>query len=184
MSVLYTTDSDGIIQSVGPGAWDEFASQNGAPELLDHSRLIGRSLLDFISGQAARTATLSMLHQLRTGARETLSYLFSCDSPDTTRTMRLTIHRMADGKTLEFQSKTLSERPRLVHLLTGSPGNHNRLDWPIRTICSVCKRVKSPQQPSTWLDIEQYEREGGETAVRISHGLCETCLSSLMAGVS
>lgn len=181
MSLLFTTDLDGTIQAIIPGEWDDFAFENGAPELLDHSRLVGRSLLEFISGRPTRTAVSAILQQLRTGARDEVSYLYSCDSPETARAMRLTIRRSPDRKILEFFSKTLSERPRLVQVLMGQDGNRSRLDWPIRTICSVCKQIQSPRDSGQWLDLDAYESNGGDTAVRISHGLCEPCLSSMMA---
>ncbi len=179
MEVVFLTDLDGIIEAVGRADdWDRFAAENDAPELLDHSLMVGRPLLDFIAGAPTQAATRTLLYQLRTGVRATVSYPYSCDSPDVARTMRMTITRR--GRSLEFRSSLLSERTRMVRAVLGFTPNSDRLDLPLVTICSVCKRVEDPGKANNWLDAEAYERDGGNTNVRVSHGLCESCMESLL----
>jgi hypothetical protein len=79
----YELDQRLIISSLGPG-WDEFAIENGAPELLSPAP-IGRPLLLFVSDPI--TAHLyELLFERAARSRTAIAFPIRCDAPALRRT--------------------------------------------------------------------------------------------------
>ena len=131
---VYHVDHNDIVVSCD-AAWLRFAQEHGAPEL-DVSRVIGRSLWDFIA--TAETRSLYHLLVAKSRAAQTsVAVSFRCDGPTCRRAMRLTITPLVDNQ-LMFTSVLVEEEPRpYVALLdTTLPRSDTYL-----TLCSWCKQV-------------------------------------------
>jgi hypothetical protein len=180
--IAYAVDAERRIVAVGRRRWDRFATENGAPELCA-DRVIGRNLLEFVSGpelqQAYRDLTDSVVS---TG--EPVVVTAHCDSPGVARELRLSVAPLQLGEKrpgLLFQAQIVSGTARPRHdifdfeaLLTALI---TQADLPIVTMCSFCQQLRRPGSDGDedWVTAEEYSRLGGTSRVRISHGMCADC---------
>ena len=126
--------------------WLAFARENGATELTEE-RVLGRSIWDFVSGDATRRVFLELHDRIRQTGK-TIVVPFRCDSPTLKRHMRLTISR-ADAGQLLYQSVVIRVEPqRRLRVLDMS----KRRSSAILTMCSCCKRALLESRG--WLDVE------------------------------
>jgi len=157
--------------------WDDFARQNGAPELAGGA-IIGRLMHEFISdAETWHLYELLVRHAQRVGRPFTLR--FRCDAPDAQRFMQMRIATLDDGQ-IEFQSRALEIRRRaaLAVLTTGARRDASRL----LSICSWCNRGKVDHQ---WMEIDQVVTTlglfEGQPLPRLTHGVCDNCLARVKA---
>jgi len=181
--VVYLVDPEAVIIAVGERGWRSFAELNDAPDLADATAVVGRPLLDLVQGEAVRQAYEGFLTTLRHDAARCLSFEFSCDAPAMARRMRMSISAVAEGERLAgflFQSLLLEEhsRPPISlfdpEVITGILAK--RKDWPFLHLCSYCQRVSMGSETPEWIPAERYYQRGGTSEVRISHGICPTCM--------
>src|SRR5689334_22653245 len=92
--VLYDLDREDRLAAVS-GAWDHFARENGAPELCG-SRVLGRSLWDFVCGADVRHWNEVLLHGVR-GHGRPVAVPFRCDAPDRERRMEMQVTPLKGG---------------------------------------------------------------------------------------
>lgn len=185
--ITYLTDTQGMIFTIGRRHWNRFAADNDGSALIDGNGIIGHSLFDFISGDDVRDSYRRFLAAI-VGGRASRARLFSrCDSPAVERELMITITPLYNGQAIEgllWQSSTIGEtmRPRLdlfdfagQRRLAGGGSEA----WPILTLCSYCQDVRFPAGSSdadgVWIAAEDYYSRGGNSRVRISHGLCPAC---------
>ncbi|MEX2454933.1 MAG: hypothetical protein WD470_09530 [Rhodospirillaceae bacterium] len=180
--ICYVTDCDGRIRQVGQRNWERFARENDAPELLSAS-VVGRSVFDFMSGNAVQTELRNVFRTLKTRERERWLMPFRCDSPGERRNMRLSITPI-DGKGgvagFLFQSILLSVETRppidLFDFKALSGLMAELRDLPLVRMCSYCQRVNDEEHThGDWQEAERYYALGGTSQVRISHGICGPC---------
>ncbi len=194
--VCYLTDPGGIIRLVGLGRWARFALEGDAPGLADPSRILGRSLYEFIAGEDVRDGYRRMHRLLLAGDRDRIRLHFRCDGPSVARNVRLVItplrHAGRLAGLLHRCTVLSSERRAPVALLDlhrqPLPGE----DAGLLAICSYCKRVRSrgdgPEAPAPlpgegppeWISAEDYLRGGGAPRVRLSHGICPECRTHIV----
>lgn len=140
----YRVDSKDRITWVSP-RWLAFAQENGAPELTEQ-RVVGRSLWEYVDGDATR-AVYEKLHRQVRQQGEPVVVPFRCDSPSLRREMQLTIRSEHEGLLL-YESAIVMSAPC-------SPVNVLDLSLPrslsFLTMCSCCKRVLI--EPDGWLEI-------------------------------
>jgi len=185
--IAYLTDTEGTIFTIGRRHWNRFAAENGASEMVDGNGVIGHNLFDFIAGDDVREKYRAFLGAI-VGRRAGRARLFSrCDSPVIERQLMITVTPIYTGASIEgalWQSSTMSEtmRPRLdlfdFAQLRRHAGNGGA-NWPILAMCSYCQHVRYPigssDDDGEWIAADDYYHRGGDSRVRISHGLCPTC---------
>ena len=175
---------DGTISGVGSPRWDNFARSNAAPELAA-SRVLGRNLYEFISGDEVKQHLQTFLHQLSSMQRSSLVVPFRCDAPNMQRNMRQAITPIMKGDVCQgflFQSVDLDHRQRppldIFDFKAIAAKVSQNSNLPIVTMCSWCQRLlNSSVDGDVWLEAEAYYAAGGSSQVQISHGLCSDCKS-------
>jgi len=165
----YAIDASNRIVEVN-GEWLDFARENQAPELCGE-RVLGKSLLDFISGREVRHLYQLIIDRVR--ARNTAMVVpFRCDSSTLRRFMELEISPTANRGVL-FTARLLDiQQRRPVALFdNGSHRSQDRLQ-----VCSWCKRV---DVAGNWVDVEQATQQlhlfDQAALPQISHGICLEC---------
>jgi len=153
--IFYSLDKDNNILAVGPG-WDEFAAENGAPEL-ESKNLIGKPVLNYFFDEATRRLYVRMFERVRkTG--EQISFEYRCDSPSLRRYMRLAVSPSSD-QGVTILSETLSKEPREEECfqwerVPAAAQRKARLrNMVLMPACSVCSRVQV--KPESWVEIER-----------------------------
>jgi hypothetical protein len=107
----------------------------------------------------------------------------------------ITVTPIYAGDTIEgvlWQSLTIGEtiRPRL-DLFDFAQQRRLAADglksWPILGMCSYCQDVRFPagscDADGAWISAEDYYHRGGDSRVRISHGLCPDCFEDADAAL-
>jgi hypothetical protein len=163
-----------------------------APGQIEPGDLIGRNLFDFIQGDDVRDLYLRVLARLRAKASAPVQLIYRCDSPGMMREFRMTASVVADGDSRGYlftsQQIRHGQRPPLpLFDYQALAAFLHDPTAPILTICSMCHRVKSragdEDDPRSWVEPEQYYREGGSSHVSLSHGLCPACYVQFIAEV-
>lgn len=169
-SFVYHVDADDRIVHVS-SRWEAFARANGAPELAGEA-VIGRPLLDFVSGLEAQEIYLAVLARVR-ASRRVVSLPFRCDAPGVRRFMVLEVVPSHAGG-LSFVSRLTREEPRPSQPLVDATV---RRGGGLLNMCSWCKRVALDS--GRWLEVEEavsrlrlFEQD---SMPEISHGVCNDC---------
>lgn len=182
--VAYFVDPEGRLTAFGTRQWKDFAECNGAADLADCRRLIGRPLLDMVRGDTVRRSYKDIFRTLSSGDREAVRFEFRCDAPDVERRMRMSVSTIRHGQQMAgflFQSLILREDSRPpVDIFDASVLRAEVADGanlPIVRMCSFCQQVStaSDEQSSEWVEPKVYYQMGGDGKVRISHAICPTC---------
>jgi hypothetical protein len=182
--VAYVTDRDGVIVDVGPKNWTEAAAGYGwngpSPEAM-----LGRSVFDAVTAGDVRSIYRQLHDFVVSGGRPRVTFTCRCDQADIVRRMRLSIGavRSQDGvQGVLYHSQIIAqhERPPLGFLMPADAVHSLREDArPIISMCSFCHTVRVADT-NEWVQPEEYYRRGGRSDVRLSHGVCPQCESSLM----
>ncbi|MFN8610918.1 MAG: hypothetical protein U0931_25475 [Vulcanimicrobiota bacterium] len=160
MENWYQLDRQGRIIEVSPH-FDSFSRENGGPPTLSRT-VLGRPLLDFVSGQPARTV-IQML--LKKAEQKIVRVPMRCDCPRELRLMEMTI-------TPDFLVSflTIEKGPRR----SSGPEPEGRLI----SLCSWCNTFQTAQG---WLPLEQAANLLQllvNPPEDISHGMCPTCVEA------
>lgn len=158
------------------GAWDLFAIANNSPAVLAENVKM-RDLFDFISDQNVRQIWRFIIDRLRKIQGST-EFAYRCDAPDLRRfmTMRVSYH---DGN-LYFKSKVQRiEAGEGFKVLDASRLRNETLF----VTCSWCRKFKVGED--LWLDpelaVSQLRLFEGDLLPLLSHGVCESCLTKILA---
>ena len=185
----YVTDLDGRLVSVGPESWGAFAREN-AGDGLAQSPPVGNRIADGISGPTVRAFYQGAHETARSGERR-IAFAFRCDAPEVERRMKMTISPLRSGKTIIgvlYQATILSERsrPPLRYLDAATALEQYKDDGaPLIASCSFCAKIDWPAgSDEPWVEPEVYYQRGGQSRVRISHGVCPGCAESMAELVS
>lgn len=188
--VAYAVDPAGVILACGRPDWDLFAARNGAPHWLASDAVVGRNLFEFIRGDEVAGRYRGWLEELASRKRGALTFGFRCDAPHEAREMRMAITRLEQDDQLAgflFQCTLVGSTPRppvdLYDPAAVLAAKAAELDLPLVMQCSFCSRLRWPDDaaPERWIGAEAYYREGGSSAVRLSHGICPDCYRNLPA---
>lgn len=183
--ICFVTDSDGIIQSVGPSHWDDFAFANEAGAITA-SAVVGKSLFDFICGDEIKDQLTRLMQRLADATFDSWVMPYRYDSPGIKRNMRLSVGPLRQSGQLTgfvFQSVLLSRTDRppidIFDFKARAKDAEQMSNLPTVTICSYCQLVKDCRYTrDKWMEAENYYAMGGASEVRISHGICEPCLET------
>jgi len=185
--IAYVIDADGTIIDYNRDGWDRFAGANDGEELCTKEAIIGRHLLDLVSGEDVRLTYHRLIDLLLNGTRDRVSFNFSCDRPASQRKMRLAITPVRQNhgvSALLFHTILLEERIRPAMDLFDFKARHESggTNLPLLLMCSYCQEVRFPlgSTPETgeWVTAQKYYQLGGTTEVEISHGICAQCLET------
>jgi hypothetical protein len=171
--ISYRIDRENRLIDVG-GDWDAFALENETPSLRREA-VLGRSLLDFVTGAETRHLYEVLLGRARAGPP--LRRLpFRCDSPGLRRFMEMDI-ASPDGAAVEYRCRVLRTEPRPpVYTVTAEAGGERTM-----RMCSWCKKVHLTRD--LWVEVEEAIARFGlledEAPPQITHGMCDACLEKL-----
>ena len=171
MSVDFIIDSHDKIASVG-GDWDRFAIENDAPELAG-DRIIGRPLLDFISGKVTQHFISTVIDRVRNNQQQ-IQLEYRCDSATERRFMTMRVAPVEQGN-IQFQNDVLYVEPRNVPVVVRRAPQRER-GTPVR--CSMCNKLNVKPK---WVEPEQFtfENQTRFAELLVIYGICECCLSQI-----
>ncbi len=173
----YSIDSSDRIIRVSD-AWLDFAAENDAPELT-RSRVVGRTLWEFIEGPTTRDLYGALFEKIRSLASG-VPVPFRCDAPDRYRFMELTLAPAADG-VIELSGVLLREQRRRRVPVLERALQHADYSFPI---CSFCKRVFAAGE---WLELEdaiaRLGRFDSTNLPGLDQSVCEDCVRATRSGV-
>ena len=169
-SICYWLDISDVIVDIGAG-WTEFALENNAPEL-EVRKVIGRNVIDFVSGDVTKMYVRTILQSARL-MRRPMHRSYRCDSPDQRRFMEMRL-TMEDNGLLRWE-----------HRMVRSENMQRRMDFrPAAGLhaakcvvrCSMCNRLKSP---AGWSepDIGPQPPTLGDGTIPVIYGICPECLA-------
>lgn len=167
--IEYLLDERDQIISTG-GDWNDFATQNDASELSDE-KLMGRPLLDFVSGKVTRSYIQVLIEQVRKSG-QSIALDYRCDSPDVRRFMQMKVSPSLNNG-IRFQNRVLRIEPRETPVTFYRPaerirGCYNR--------CSMCNRIKVAE---VWGEAESLlPRREYQKGVAVIYGICPGCNDS------
>ena len=155
--VIYSIDSDNLIVEVNTG-WDHFLLQNNDA---DSTAVVGRSILDFISGKVTKQFWIKQFNLVR--ERGTASIEYRCDAPDLKRWMRMNL-RLLDDNRVQITNELLAyeKRTRPIHFL---PASQRGRQTAIR--CSLCNKLKSTE---SWFEPDELHDQTG--TFHVTYGIC------------
>ncbi len=167
--VDYAIDADDRVLRVGRG-WSRFARANGAPELAARI-VLGRSLWDFVAGDATQRLYARIFDRVRQSA-EGVEVPFRCDSPEYARWMRLAISPEAEGG-VALRSRLVREGYRVFAPILGKAPTAPGRPLPM---CSFCRRCWIE---SHWLAVEdalaRLDLLDAEKMPEVQHRVCRRC---------
>lgn len=183
--VCYVCDRGAVVRAVGRSNWASMATRNGNSELARVEAIVGRSLFDFIEGHDVRAWYRSRLESLASGDTDQSVFVYRCDAPEMRRDIRMSITRLGAHEGFLFQNLTISESVRppvdLFDFAAVMGLIRHGQELPLVAMCSFCQRVANSggdDETRNWVEAEEYYRLGGQSRVRISHGVCSDCYAS------
>ncbi len=152
--------------------WDRFARENGGTQLSGNG-VLGRPLLEFVSGKATRTFVQSLL-QVARHRGQPIELDCRCDSPLLRRYTRMRLQSDAQGGVV-FSHETLHSETRSCPVRVSVASQRGR-HTPIR--CSMCNKIKPAHQ---WLEAEHYLQNEApdDPQLWVIYGICDTCALQL-----
>jgi hypothetical protein len=186
--IFYVVDLDGYIVDYSRRNWDAFAIDNGLSALAEPSKVLGRSIYDFISDEETRDSYSAFARALIRGHRDSVVFLYRCDAPEIKREMRMAITPLfLDNKMagLVYHSAVLVAQLRpALNFLKPEKGSGRDQQLPVVSLCSYCKSVKFPPgDGGKWIAPEDYYRLGGSDSVTLSHSICPRCYKLIVEPV-
>ncbi|WP_262964042.1 hypothetical protein [Methylobacter psychrophilus] len=157
--------------------WDHFAFENHAPELIG-SKVIGRPLLDFISGNVTRQFVQALLQLVRSGT-QSIELEYRCDSPTERRYMQMRVSLEESGL-VHFMNTFLRTESRKNKILISTATQRGK-NTTVR--CSMCNLVKPLKD---WIEPELFDGSNTSkiTEWLVIYGICEVCETSLQRASS
>ncbi len=156
------------------GAWDDFALANDAPELIGE-KVIGRPLLEFISGNVTRQFVLAILHTVRSSA-QAVELDYRCDSPKERRFMRMQVSLEPSGD-IHFLNTPLRTEPRQHKVFISRAAQRSKTT---STRCSMCNLIKSLND---WVETDSSSQPAASELLVI-YGICASCSAKLQCASS
>lgn len=159
--------------------WLAFARENGAAQLTQ-ATVLGRSLWDFVQGEAIR-AVYEDIHQRLRSCGKSAAFFFRCDSPQLKRHMRMSLTPGDNGQLVYTSHIVRTEPQRVLALLD----TEQQRSTSFLSVCSCCK--KAMLEPDAWLELEKVSLsvgllESGKLP-QLRHTICPECSGYLANSV-
>jgi hypothetical protein len=182
--ITYIVDRGFIIRYFNFNPWSRFAIENKAPELAIPSKVLGKNILNFISGEDTIDFYSEILNNLSTGKSKSISFPFKCDSPKMIRQMRMTISPILFENSVHFflfHSIVVSEIERPEAKIFEKKKYTATKTRELVFVCSYCKNIHFTKDGmEEWLTPEEYKFRGGNEDVTIVHKICNSCNISII----
>lgn len=163
-------DREGVIVWVNP-AWERFAKENGAPEVVERFGP-GARYLDGITGPLAPFFAEALERTRRTGEPWEMDY--ECSSPETWRLHHMRVMPIAEDGLLVEHSEV---RARPHDRAACAPVEEAfRDEHGLMLQCSNCRRVHRVGDGWEW--VVSWVRSA---PAPVSHGLCASCAGHYLA---
>ena len=146
-------------------AWDQFACENGAPELAG-DRIHGICLMDVIS-EVLRPFYEERYRRVTTEQQEQW-HVFECSSPEVYRRIHMRILPLTQGI---LMINSLVAESGFQQIVSNEPSCYVS-ESGIVTVCSHCRRVKNLLDKSRWDWVPSFFTH---PPAKLSHGLCSVC---------
>jgi hypothetical protein len=173
-TLSYEVDERLVLRRLGPG-WDDFAIQNGAPELVSPFPL-GRPLWMFMD-DATTVQLYELLFARVSRLRRAMTVPVRCDGAARRRFFALTIEPGPSGG---FSISALLVRSEPRQPIRLFDRNARRRQESI-AMCSMCQRL---EVAGGWMEVEDavtllrlFERDD---MPRLTHTVCESCERFMM----
>jgi hypothetical protein len=154
--------------------WTDFARSNGGDGLVA-SRVLGRSLWDYIADATTRQVYFDVLKQVRAG--RTVQFRLRCDSPSYMRLLEMRVAQVAAGVT-EFRSRVIWEEPQEYQALLEPD---RAFSDQFLHVCAWCKKINVA---GVWAEVEDavislrlFEHP---LLPQLTHGICPSCHAEMM----
>jgi len=156
--------------------WLAFARENGGGELCDETRIVGRPLWDFVTGEPLRRLYGEIHEKIRRDGQSVVLPV-RCDSPTMRRQTQLTISGEESGGLL-YDAVLVRARPHgPIDLLDAAAARSRE---PL-TVCSVCKR--GLDSGVGWLELDELTLRSRyfdhNPLPELRHTICPDCESVL-----
>lgn len=168
----YTIDSEGKIVYVDL-RWDLFAMENGGKVNVLKDQILGKKILDFISGDHVRMWYESIISLARISGK-TIERDYRCDSPKQKRYMRMIITPIKNNFI------------RVDHYLLKSEDIDADIDLDFEdnydlkiTRCSACNRFYYKER---WVEINELVKHLDITKISVSDIICNRCIINHLIG--
>lgn len=157
--------------------WDLFALENDAPELIG-SKVIGRPLLEFISGKVTQQFVQALLTLVRSGT-PSLELEYRCDSPTERRFMKMRVSLEESG--LVYFLNTLLRTESRQNKILISRSTQRGKNTTVR--CSMCNLVKPVKD---WVEPERFNGSNTSKVTEwlVIYGICDVCKTNLLRSSS
>src|SRR5262252_1899672 len=165
--VSYILDSDLRFAYCNP-AWDEFASENGAPQL-NHLRVVGTQLMPSIP-LVLTPFYLRVFEEVRNSGL-IWQYVYECSSPDRFRKFRMRVHQVNGDWWLVSNALVVEEGH---HATAAASDAIYRGSNGLINMCSHCRCTQRTDKPTQWDFVPQYLVRTSQ-ALTVSHGICPIC---------
>lgn len=150
--------------------WDTFALFNEGAEV-SSSKVLGKSLWEFITDSTVRTIYRDVLAKIRSG--NSIDFEFRCDAPAFRRYLSMHI-AMLNPSVVAFTTRTLliEVRPPVSFLDSRAASATDTFVCS----CSWCKKIRID---NVWVELETALRElellKHPATPKITHGICDDC---------
>lgn len=188
--IAYIVDAAGIIEAYGHRNWQKFADDNGGGVLTDPRLIVGRPILDFVTGDDVRESYTRYMDAILSQQVEAVSFIYHCDAPDVSRELRMAMTPVPGPKGkpcgILYHSVVMSESVRpplnIFDFQAIREAMKGELARPILALCSYCQLVRYPpgSDQGEWMAAEDYYRKGGKSDVNISHSICPECIKTIV----
>jgi hypothetical protein len=166
--ISYVVDVNLILQYCNP-AWDRFASENAAPELVGETAL-GLDLLTVVADDL-RPFYLRGFEQAQQSG-DVWECLYECSSPQLFRKFHMRVHPILPEGWALVTNTLVIERPH-TRASTESLQTYINSDAQIK-MCCHCRGSRRADQPEQWDFVPALL---DRSITNISHGLCPICLA-------
>lgn len=151
-------------------AWDHFARSNGVSQLTGEA-VVGSDLFAAIP-EVLRAVYSAAFQEVRsTGLVWEQSY--ECSSPTVFRMFRMRIQLLRPQNWFLVTNRLVFERS---HPKVAEPDPNTYVDSDgLITICAHCRCSRRVDSPDQWDFVPEHLQLRGESAMKVSHGLCPIC---------
>ena len=170
-SVVYIVNADNIIVEVAEN-WAGFALENEGLAL-SAADVLGRDLLDFVSGKVTMSYWQGQLDWVRHGNQARVIH-YRCDAQLQKRWMRVELCPEAGGN-VRFIHQLVAAEQRAYPVYFVS-ARHRSLLSHIR--CSLCNRIKIKGH---WLEVDALREQNlacSADTYLVTYGLCASCVEN------
>ncbi|PIQ51976.1 MAG: hypothetical protein COW02_11950 [Comamonadaceae bacterium CG12_big_fil_rev_8_21_14_0_65_59_15] len=164
--VIYLVNRDNLLTEVNEG-WAAFAQANQG-DAIPASAVLGRSVLEFVSGKVTKQYWQNLLERARASDKP-VQVDYRCDAPLLKRWMRMEL-QVLEGGSLRISHQQIAQQARARPIYFARSQQRGKYSY-VR--CSLCNKIKVAEQ---WLEPDCLsEGTASNTVINVTYGLCGKC---------